>query len=407
MKRPLFLIAAICLILASCGKEPLAVTGITVRPTTISLEIGDKYTLQASILPADASNKEVSWRSDDTAIATVDPATGEVVAVRAGSTTITATTDEGGKTATCEVTVTETGQEPEPIADILPLIPDPVFRAYCEYCMENTTYTDFITGRKIEIAAWDRDGDGKLSSEEAAQVIIIEIMGDDDVEKLSSLAGIEYFTGLTHLNCMRNNLSSLDITKNLALIDIDCWANNLTSLDVSKNTALIYLACGGNRIESLDVSKNTLLELLECGSNELTSLDVSKNTALTFLGCNSNYQLSRLNVSNNTALIDLHCYGCQLTSLDISNNKALVYFSCEDNQLISLDISQNTKITLFNCQRNPGNGEKFVVKAWFDNESIPSGAPPTNPYDSYHFTKGSWTYYGDGETITIDYQKVI
>ena len=99
---------------------------------------------------------------------------------------------------------------------------------------------------------------------------------------------------------------------------MNCGRNQLTALDVSKNTALTYLRCSYNQLTSLDVSKNTALTDLECRNNQLTVLDVSKNTALTDLECRNN-QLTVLDVSKNTALTDLECRDNQLTSLDVSN----------------------------------------------------------------------------------------
>ena len=65
---------------------------------------GDVVTLTATVNPSNASNKNVYWASSDQAVATVD-ANGKVTAIKAGKTTITVTTEDGGKTASCSVTV--------------------------------------------------------------------------------------------------------------------------------------------------------------------------------------------------------------------------------------------------------------------------------------------------------------
>ncbi len=83
--------------------DPISVTGITLSETSINLQIGDTYQLTATVLPADAANKNYTWRTDDATIATVE--NGLITAVNYGKTTITATTEDGGKTATCEVEV--------------------------------------------------------------------------------------------------------------------------------------------------------------------------------------------------------------------------------------------------------------------------------------------------------------
>ena len=62
--------------------------------------------LTAQVSPAGADNKKVVWSSSDTGIATVD-STGNVTGVKTGTATITAKTDDGGKTASCTVTVKE------------------------------------------------------------------------------------------------------------------------------------------------------------------------------------------------------------------------------------------------------------------------------------------------------------
>ena len=82
----------------------IPVTGVTLNKTALTLNIGANETLTATVAPADATNKKVTWKSSDAAVATVD-ANGKVTAVKAGEATITVTTEDGGKTATCKVTV--------------------------------------------------------------------------------------------------------------------------------------------------------------------------------------------------------------------------------------------------------------------------------------------------------------
>lgn len=80
------------------------VESVSLNHTELSLTEGDIDTLTATVEPADATNKDVTWSSNDEAIATVD-ANGKVSAVGAGIATITVTTEDGNKTATCAVTV--------------------------------------------------------------------------------------------------------------------------------------------------------------------------------------------------------------------------------------------------------------------------------------------------------------
>ena len=72
----------------------------------MDLFVGDSGKLTATVQPDNASNKAVNWSTSDSTVATVDT-TGKVIAVKAGTATITATAADGsGQTASCEVTVT-------------------------------------------------------------------------------------------------------------------------------------------------------------------------------------------------------------------------------------------------------------------------------------------------------------
>lgn len=80
------------------------VTGVSVSPTTATLEEYQTVQLTATVAPADATNKNVSWSTSNSSVATVS--NGLVTAVSAGTANITVTTADGGFTATCAVTVT-------------------------------------------------------------------------------------------------------------------------------------------------------------------------------------------------------------------------------------------------------------------------------------------------------------
>lgn len=82
----------------------VSVTSVSVAPTTASVGVGSTTTLVATVLPSNATNKNVTWSSDNAAIATVSSA-GVVTGIALGSATITVTTADGAKTATCAVTV--------------------------------------------------------------------------------------------------------------------------------------------------------------------------------------------------------------------------------------------------------------------------------------------------------------
>lgn len=80
------------------------VTGVSINPTTYSMEIGQSVRFSATVSPSDATNKAVTWRSSDTSVATVNN-NGCVVAKNIGTTTISVKTHDGNKIAVCDLTV--------------------------------------------------------------------------------------------------------------------------------------------------------------------------------------------------------------------------------------------------------------------------------------------------------------
>jgi Leucine-rich repeat (LRR) protein len=229
--------------------------------------------------------------------------------------------------------------------------------------------------------------DGKVITYDISSITNLSVTSNS----INSLTGIQDFVALKKLICYSNNLSSLDITKNINLTEINCTSNKLISLDVSKNMFLSWLACNLNKLTTLNLASNLSLDYLNCSqnnlsiidvsnnlnlkklyssSNPITNLDLSTNTKLTNLHCSQN-KLSTLNVDNNVLLKEIVCsfnnvvginlsknlaleslncqYNYNLTNLDLSKNKALSYLVCGANKLNNLDLSQNTALTYFHC----------------------------------------------------------
>lgn len=92
-----------------------AATSVEVAPATLALKERHSAALTATVNPAEASVKKVSWQSSDPSVAAVDEA-GRVTALKAGSTTITATATDGGYTAQAQVTVIAGDPLPQPMA---------------------------------------------------------------------------------------------------------------------------------------------------------------------------------------------------------------------------------------------------------------------------------------------------
>jgi hypothetical protein len=93
--------------------KPIPVVSVALNTYGAAMTAGDKLQLTATVLPGNASSQSVRWTSGNRSVATVS-STGLVTAVKAGSTSIIATSASGGKRATCCVKVAKPGATPSP-----------------------------------------------------------------------------------------------------------------------------------------------------------------------------------------------------------------------------------------------------------------------------------------------------
>ncbi len=95
------------------SNEPtiIPVTGINLDKTSTVLKVGETQNLIATVMPENATNKNIIWTTSNGEVVTI--ANGVVTAKAKGTATIRVTTEDGGKVATCDITVEENEEEPE------------------------------------------------------------------------------------------------------------------------------------------------------------------------------------------------------------------------------------------------------------------------------------------------------
>ncbi len=121
------------------SREDIPVEGISLDKENCNIIVGEETTLTATVFPENATNKNVTWNSSNTDIAVVD-ANGKVTAIKAGTTIITATTNDGNYTAQCEIHVLERSLEK------IEIIKEPSKKTY----IQNYEELD-VTGGKIRL----------------------------------------------------------------------------------------------------------------------------------------------------------------------------------------------------------------------------------------------------------------
>ena len=166
----------------------------------------------------------------------------------------------------------------------------------------DVNFRDCVSDQSIDL-----NTNGYLTEDEISYVSYLTISS----RGIANLKGIEHFTALTSLNCSFNQLTTLDVSKNVELVELSCENNQLTALDVSKNTKLTSLYCFENQLATLNVANCTALTSLHCSNNKLTTLSLSDNVGLTELSCENN-QLTTLDMTKNTDLINLYCHSNQI-----------------------------------------------------------------------------------------------
>ena len=212
----------------------------------------------------------------------------------------------------------------------------------------NIPDANFKTALLNHIPVIDTSGDGEIQFTEASS---FNTSIDVSSSSIGSLIGIEAFTALTSIHCYNNQLTTLDVSQNLALEQLLCQDNQLTSLILPPSSALGELDCSFNNLTALDVSQNPGLILLYLQINNLTVLNVSQNPALEILICSVN-DISNLTLPQSSAITELYCESNNLTSIDVSFLPSLNVFECFDNNLADLDLSQNSALQYLDCNGN-------------------------------------------------------
>ena len=181
-------------------------------------------------------------------------------------------------------------------------------------------------------------------------------------KSIANLKGIEHFYNLQTLICNDNQLTSVDLTKNVNLSTLNLSNNSLSTIDLSKNKELNTLSLRNNKLESLDVTNNVNLQSLHVNNNLLTEINLAANWMLKYLDINDN-KLNTLDLSY-AEYLEVNCQNNKLTEISVGN---IARLNCSNNNLTGLkfDAYSGVKFKYLNCSDNAINGanvQQFVDK---------------------------------------------
>lgn len=178
LSRSLSLLLAVVLAVSlalPAAAASVAVTGVTLDKTSVTLAPKDSITLKATVQPDNATNQNLTWSSNREDVATVS-SKGVVTAVAEGTTTITVKTKESGYSATCNVTVaksTVTGLTIDPAGpEILPVGKTRTLVAKATYSNGTTSTVDVTWSRtNANIADVSSEGVVTAVAEGSSEII--------------------------------------------------------------------------------------------------------------------------------------------------------------------------------------------------------------------------------------------
>ena len=319
----------------------VAVTGVTLDNPVLPLAIGTSSKLTATVTPANATNKAVTWTSDAPEVASVDQE-GNVTAKKLGTAKITVTTQDGGKTATCTVTV----QQQQVMVLHLGAIKDIIINAKSEgdasISVKGCAETSLESGTGATLHA--------IGDTVTLQGIITELWcGENQLTALN----VQDCTSLQKLDCDTNQLTVLNVQGCTNLKELKCSWNQLTSLNVQGLPELQILFCYGNQFSALNVQGLTNLRELYCISNDqLTTINAQGCTNLQRVDGYANHQLTEINVKDCINLKVLNCYSNQLTAINVQGCTNLQTLSCDSNQLSELNVQGLANLQTLYCRNN-------------------------------------------------------
>jgi uncharacterized protein YjdB len=391
----------------------IRVKELSLDKTSLDLFVDETYSLTVKITPNDAVNKDYTFSTSDSKIATVD-AKGKIKAIKAGTATITVTTKDGNKKTTCTVTI-----KAKPKADDWISFADANAKAIC-------------------VEYFDTNGDGELSYAEAAAVTLIPginfdrytIFSGKDVIGINA-RDILYFNELQYFSSLKiipermfvgQRLVEVSLPESITEIGgssfMDCY--NLTRVNIPESVTKIWGRAFQNCCALTSIVIPNDVDYIGgyafSGCSSLTSIEVPKNVKFiaeyTFEGC-SNLRnvtmpsgiteicsnafsdcssLESIDIPNSLTTIGSSAFlGCSgFTSLIIPSSVTKIgfYAFAGCSNLKSITILNEYPPTVFNDTVYTSYVKKFFY------ETIPTIYVPVGSVDRYK-NHVHWKQYAD------------
>ena len=256
----------------------IPVSAVTLDKTTASLVEGETLTLVATVTPAEATDKTVTWNSSNAAVAAVD-VTGKVTAVAAGKATITA--KAGEKTATCEVTVEK---------KVIPV----------EGISLNRTSAALVEGESLALVA-------TVTPEDATDKTVTWTTSDASVATVDATGKVTAVAvGTATITAQAGDFfAACEVTVDRKVIDVEGVELDVTSVELTRGDSLtIHATVFPEDATDKTVAWSSSNEAVACVNSDGTVVALSAGTAI-ITATSNGYEASCVVVVNEVNGIDL------------------------------------------------------------------------------------------------------
>lgn len=169
---------------------------------------------------------------------------------------------------------------------------------------------------------------GAVKDDEKLTIVMQEKIGEYtgklniSGKEISNLLGIQYFTGITELDCSYNNIALLDLSKLPNITNVKADYNDLADITLAKDGKPEILNLANNNLVTLNLAGYTTVKSLDVSSNKLTTLNLAGLYQLTTLDCSDN-ALSSFGVEGLVGLETLISDGNAVVAMNVSSLKNL------------------------------------------------------------------------------------